>query len=499
MTEGSKRLGRLDRIALGLGLVAAANVLLVAGAYLVYPGYLEFNEGSVVAMAHLMLKGQPVYHSLESADRVSHVHGPMVFLWNAWPQLLFGNSVMAARGAAVLAAVLLPAVMLASQLRRGLLAAAVATAFGSAAILLHLNMSVVIRPDTPLTICVALAIWAAYWGETRRDLLPTLVIGLLIGLIAGFKVNAVLYVVPVALYHASGAWIRRLAVMGAVSLAVTVAPFLTDTFSLDALMSMVSQMVGKESTWRGFVILWWKFALYLCIPIAIWAMAGRQAWRAMDGRTALYLGTQVAVTLLTLYPATKIGASHNYLLPLVPAMVDLSLRALDAASSRMLPRRALVAAAALAVGLSWQPERRFFKSLDWDEARTVQAELQTIMRDFPGKTIQMGVGGVKQGDPLTFRFYDYRSALVIAGNPYTLDVGTAMELTKLRVPEPPEMIARLKACHTDLWLVPSGEEPFLLWGFYYQPVFSMDFRQTFAANHHKVASYQIYDVWGCGT
>lgn len=487
----------INRTAIVLGLLAAANTLAIVLVYAFYPGYLDTNEAGLVAMTRLMLLGEPVYHSLQSADRLSHLHGPLTFLWTALPQLTHIDSVAVGRLSATLAALLLPAVMVLTYHRRGLWAASIALALGSLAVVLHLNMSIIVRPDMPMAVLVALAVWVVAWGDGRRDMIAGVLLGLCIGLVAGFKFTAVVTLAPLALYYCAGDWRRRLLPVGLSTIVVAAAPFATPAFSFSDYMDIVASATGKENAWRGFIMLWWKFAIYLSVPSVMWMLAGRQARAALHGRAGLYLASYVLACLITLYPATKIGAGHYYYLPFMPLMVDLAFRALDAGEAKLRQRVALTAVVALCVAAAWQHSRRFYKSLDWAETREVTAEIQEILATYRGKTIQMGIGGVTEGDALNYRFYAFRDLLVMAGQPYTMDVNVVMEMTKLRIPEPPAFIERLKACHTNLWLVPRSETPFSLWGYYYQTVFSTAYRETFAATHTLIASHKYFDIWEC--
>lgn len=493
-TETTPRWLMLGAVALAVW--GVGNMLAVVLSYQLYPGYLELNETSLVVMANSLLSGDPIYRSLESPDRVTHVHGPMTFLWTVWPLKLFGLSVFSGRLAASLAAIALPLVLVLGQWRRGGFAVLMAAAFGGLAILVHLNMTVVVRPDTPVTLMAAAVVWAAVWAERDGGWKASLALGLCAGIMVGFKINAAVFIVPVALYHVSGDWLRRIPLVAVPALAAFVLPFAHPSFSAREYTAMMAPMAGKENSWFAFTKLWGHFSIYLLVPPTLWLLAGRQA--LADWRIRIYLGSYLAMVVLTLFPATKPGAGHYYFMAFLAPMVDLSLRALAAGGARAARQKAVVLVAGLVYLLmGFQQETRFFKTLNWPEARQATAEINRIMADFPGKTIQMGVGGNVSGDPLTLRFYAYRFLLAAAGNPYTMDLNTVMELSWLRIPMPEEMFRRIETCHTDLWLVPHGERPFSLIGYYYEPPFPKRFQDIFLARHELAAQHDIYDVWAC--
>ncbi|MBI5163751.1 MAG: glycosyltransferase family 39 protein [Magnetospirillum sp.] len=484
--------------ALVLAILGAAGGLGIVLTYLIYPGYLEYNEASMVALGLRMLAGQAVYSGADAIERISHAHGPMTFLWSAWPMALFGTALPVTRLSTALAGGLIFAVLALIGRRQGHVAVCFAVAMAAATILLHLNMSIVVRPDAPLTVVVGLAVLAVLWGEARNgEVAPSLLLGLACGIAVNFKINSALYLLPLALYWVAGGWVRRVPAVGAAAIGAVLAPFAaTGIFPLGDYLMMMAPMAAKENVWNGFTTLWWKFAIYLVLPPLLWALGGQAARQRLDGRMRLYLGSYVACVVLTLFSATKIGAGSNHYMPFMPLTVDLVVRALAAGGARR-QRTALVIVMALVLGACWQPGRRFAKALDWAEARGINGEIAAIMADNAGKSIQMGVGGVTVGDPLTFRYYNYRSLLFLAGNPYTLDTGTVMEQTKLGIALPAEVIRRIATCHTELWLVPKGEEPFSLFGYYFQYVYPPEFRRTFAATHAKVDSRRYFDVWAC--
>jgi hypothetical protein len=235
-----------------------------------------------------------------------------------------------------------------------------------------------------------------------------------------------------------------------------------------------------------------KFAFYLGMPLVVWGLAG---FAALRGRERLYLAAYVACVLLALFPATKLGGSHHYYLPFLPILIDLTLRALAAAGERPLARRVVVGLIALVLFLAAQTERRFFKMMDWAEARRIVAEIEAVIRANPGVPIQMGVGGPRAEEK--FYLYSWRNLPVFVGGPYTLDTGIVMEMTKLGIAMPAETVRRVAACETRLWLVPHGEAPFSLIGYYNQTIYDEIFRRAFFAHHHLEASGAYFDLWRC--
>ena len=196
-----------------------------------------------------------------------------------------------------------------------------------------------------------------------------------------------------------------------------------------------------------------------------------------------------------LYPATKTGGGHHYYLPFLPILIDLTLRALAVAKERAMPRRILAVVMVLLVFMAAQSEKRFFKMLEWADARQVVAEIDAAISVHPGEPIQMGVGGPRAEEK--FYLYSWRNLPVFAGGPYTLDSGIVMEMTKLGIAMPAETVRRMAACETRLWLIPHGEAPFTLVGYYGQTIYDDTFRRAFAAHHRLESSSAHFDLWRC--
>jgi len=490
-----------SRVILGLAVLAAVNLLAVVVAYALYPGYLEHGEAAISATAYGLLHGHPAYYPFDAPERISNVYGPWTYLWHAWPLALFGASLLSSKIAAVTAPVLVVAGAWAVGRHHGRRGGAMAVALAAALILFHLGFPITIRPDSLLTVLVTLAVLAALRAEARTDMAwgETLVIGIAGGIAVNVKIHAGVYLAPVALYHLlpNG---RRLFPMAAAGLAALALPFLSPLFPLSDYLSWFGPMSGKENTWDAVRGLWMKLAFYLGFPLVAWGLAGFSApgsspGQALGGRQRLYLATYVGCLLLTLFPATKIGGGHHYYLPFLPTLIDLCLRALAAAREPGPIRRALAAAMVVLVFMAAQSEKRFFKVLEWSNARQVVAEIDAVISANPGVPIQMGVGGPRSEEK--FYLYSWRNLPVFAGSPYTLDTGIVMEMTKLGIAMPAETLRRLAACETRLWLLPHGEPPFSLIGFYDQTVYDDTFRRIFTAHHHLESSGRYFDLWRC--
>jgi len=487
---------RLSLASIGNPLAAAAVLAFVAAAvaYLFYPGYIDHGEAATSGAAWLMLKGGQVYLPLDSPDQITSLYGPFTYLWHAWPLALFGGGIASSKLGATIAAVLIP-VGLWAIVRRDAMAGWI-IAFAAGMLIIHLAFPVVIRPDSLLTLLTAAATLAAVrdGGERWR----TVLIGLAAGAAVATKIHGAVYLAPVAIYHVLGDW-RRAPVLAASAVAAALLPFALPPFSLATFLSWFGPFMAKENSWGDALGKMGEVLALYAVPLVIWALAGRKGWAAAGLPACVYAGSYGIAVVLILFPATKNGGGPHYLMPLLPAAIDLIRRGLAAGGAPLRQRLTVAAFALVALGTAWQCERRFFKKLEWDKARAVVAEIEQILDAHPGEPMQMGTGRTPEdiGAQFSFHYYNWHNLPVFRGNPYTIDAGIVMELRKLNQPFPPEAIARLEHCQTRLWLIPKGGEPFDLAGYYNQQVFPPEVRQAFLAHHVKAESHAFFDVWRC--
>lgn len=470
--------------------LAWLNIVAVALAYMLYPGYIDHGESALSAMAWKMLHGAKAYYPLDSPERITNVYGPINYLWHAWPLALFGGSVSTSKIAAALAAILLtPALFLLSKGNRAMVGWTVAFLTGIYSI--NIAFPVVIRPDALLTLVVALGVLAGAkdesWGKRS-----TILIGLAAGIAVDIKVHGFIYLAPVGLLHVMGDW-RRLPLLVIVAAVTACSPFVLPAFPLMDYLAWFGPMAGKENHW--LVGWFWEVVLYL-FPILFLVLGGK---RGLSGRELVYLAAYGLCIVLVIFPATKVGAGSHYFMPFLPLAADLMRRLSKGEVSRN-QKIAVTVVTLIALIGSFQAERRFFKKLEWTKSAEVVAEINTILDKYRQKPVQMTVGYVAATDrtaPLSYHYYAWRNLPVYRGNPYTLDSGIMMELTKLRVPFPSEAITRIETCHTQIWLVPKDGDPLNLVGYYNQQVYPQEARDAFFAHTAKVETGKYFDIWEC--
>lgn len=465
-----------------------------AGMYAFYPCFLDHGEPSTMLIGWRIVHGLPAYPPFEAAERITNIYGPMAYAPGSLLMALFGPQLSAAKAFPVLAAVAAPLLVCWSQRAAGWTWAAAALILAVGFTLLHLPASLWNRPDSTVALLVAAAVLAMNSADPARpEHAKSVLIALCAGVAAGAKLHAAIYFVPVALVHCQGRGLKTLALMGGVGLLAVLAPFALPQFSLPDYLSWFPKVSGKEHNWNIFLKVF-RYALFYLAPLAFFLAARRWTDAAQGRRESVYLASYVGCVGLSFVLASKPGAGIHYLYPFMPLAVDLIVRnARRPETSRRLAWAGWAAVAVALLAVAAPIEQRFLRALHWEESRAIGGELGRIMEAYPGRSIEMGVGERIESYPRTF----LRPLLVTAGHPYSFDAAIVTETGALGIPLPDATIERIRSCRTDLWLVPKGERPFAMTGYYAIPVFGEDFRAAFLAAYEKTASYEVFDVWAC--
>ena len=77
----------------GLSLLALVTYVGLVVFYATDPHYFDAAEPTMTAVGWLFHIGQPIYHSLDSAERYAHIYGPMAFIAHGVALGVFGPSI----------------------------------------------------------------------------------------------------------------------------------------------------------------------------------------------------------------------------------------------------------------------------------------------------------------------------------------------------------------------------------------------------------------------
>lgn len=485
-----------------LAVAIGLYVIYVLYAYGRAQGYLDHMEPSVAVPAWLWLQGRPLYPAAGGPIEMIMTFGPVIFLLNAAALVAFGGTIMASKLAGLIAAGAGLGVMLLFLLKRARpLAATLFVAF-AAFVLFAAPASLWNRPDSVLLLVAALGVYAASFDDRRDGMTAALAVGACIGIAANLKMHGFLYLAPAAIdvmFHAADRrdTARRFAALSGAAIVVFLAPFALPGISLiDYATNLLSLTAGVGGSAEVFLKVLRVVPLYLTpvLPL-LWL-----AWMRRDNiatRDVIHFGVLTLVTLALLYPASRPGAGAHHLLPLLPATIDSLARFCQADTKRHAGKSIAVAFALVLVILAIPVQRRFDRQIAAIDARSVAADLQAFVSALEdGKTVEMGFGESFEHYRDTF----LRTVLVLAGQPFTFDAMTAMELKGVGLPLPARFRDHVSTCKTDFWLIPVDEKPFAMpsyWG--NGPAFNPEFTAAFLATYRRQSSTRFFDVWGCST
>ncbi len=530
---GSGRLARWPRLRIalvwalrlacltGLGLGVAQ-----AGLYASHAALFDPYEASVASVSGLVGVGAPLFHG--PGDPVRYVqigYGPTLYFITYAFIRAFGLTIQACKLAGVTSYVASLFFMARAFHRessrwslfcpRGL-GAALALAVGLG---YFGHWAFWTRADPHVVLCVVLGVWAL---EERRFSKRTkaVVAGLALGVAVSLKVTACLYFFPLFVLGFFELGWRNMLLLSTVSLAAATFPFLHPSVSLRNYLYWLGELrrqtMGDEDTKIANA----KRALFYATPLAAsWLFAAVTRVRLRQSR--LYMSLVFSFRLLgakghcyflaiviscgaLVIVSSKLGATEHHFMPMFPVLIHGVLRMVPRAvrglDFRLISGLSLVL---VLFGSDWNKQWDL-----WDmqiaarpSARATSAEITRFLARHPGRTVEMGAGGslaLNYGGSLALTYF--RPLLVYAKQPYTIDVGTIMDLDSIGAASlPPAIIKRVKDCVVDYFLIAKGVKPFQMKGFYAtgRLLFQPGYPEAFAKAYEKTEALEYYDVYSC--
>lgn len=492
------KLGQIPKLGLVLtALMSLCVVFVFAGSYLIYPGYLDTGEPNIVALAWRLLEGYPVYLPVDDAARITNLYGPYLYLIHAGVFGLFGASVMIGKLPGILALVIGLALVAITYRRDGLSALSLALAYSAGIVCLNLPATIWDRPETFMIACVAAGVFLKNFGDDQNaKWLRVIGFGALIGVMMGLKAFAPIYFLPLGVLMLFRDGIIACVLTVCVALAVTAFPFAFDTFQFEHLRDLLGLMTTKPDSLEGLLKVL-RYALYYFIPAVVFVIAIVRSSPSVERRDGLLICTGLFIAMaLVIYPAQKPGAGMYYLVPFAPVVADLMVRGLRASKALSHHSSFLWPALLIAIFvnvLAIPTDKRFWRSLDWDTANGVAAEIDSVAKSYPDKSIEIGIGDNNDSYRKTYQ----RTRLVFDGHPYTLDTSIVIETTAWGIDIKPSTIELISTCATDIWLIPAGERPFDWIGYYGNDIYGPAFRAAFTKAYDKVEQRTFFDVYAC--
>jgi hypothetical protein len=472
---------------------AAYGVLLFYGAivtwYACQPTYFDAAEPTITAVASVFRDGKALYPALDAPERYALIYGPVLFIAQASAMALFGKTILASKGLGVVAvlASLFVGYRIFSE-RAGRLAATVATAACALVYMDFGNATFWTRPDPLLILCAVVAMYGARLAGWRG----AIVLGVTAGLAVNIKVSGPVYLLPAfalrgTLHGRSGVSLGAFA-----ATLVGFAPFLAPTISASHYLQYL-QLSAANGLFASKFRQNLEWALFLSAPLgaALDHVRDRISWLREQGPFLFGLAASLFIVAVI---AAKPGAGPYHFLPTVPflgyAVIGLPADVLGRGWLRSLFAAVIVASLVLAV----PRQVLLITTVRGRPLEFALAEVRRFADAHPLSRVAVGYSG-------TSRLSDARTEIVFRTGEYWLDAPAIQEYQLSGLSLPASTLRRLEECRVDLWLIPTGGEPFSVPSAYrpdaLESVFPDEFRAAFHRNYQPRGETENFSVWEC--
>jgi len=325
----------------------------------------------------------------------------------------------------------------------------------------------------------------------RHPLAKYALLGILAGACSSLKLHGLLYILPaviVALSHQERTKVAYSVVFMSATiftLTATHSPAQVDTRMFVEYLSfarrhpIVPFMVFNNLCYLGA----------LTIPLILIAYT-RGVIKTYTRSFLLIFLVEVVIAIV----GAKAGAGTHHLLPMIfvnAYLLDRILRTPLSTSEVLysdLKWHAMFVVGALAVAFGLVKLNRTM-SASWDRSRDAAVEL----RSFASEHAQLLMGVTdRENYPLTF----LRPILAARGTPQ-VEFAAYMD-TQFAGLADRSLVAKVRSCELNYWLLPAKGTPFSLPNFYTnEPLLSADFRLAFETNYRKVKQGRFFNVYQC--
>jgi len=491
--------------------------LLVLICNTIYAGYLEHVEPNVASVSFVLLKGAPLYHDLASTQRYAFPYGPMAYLPYSLALRLLGANVLSLKVVVLLANLCLLGLLWRSYRKVLDAPGALLVTTSVIAFFLLYDYLFQVRGDVLVILSVALGLYAVLCGSGSR---AALLLALACGLSFDIKFTAPFYFLPLFVLLIRWQGWRLAAFAAAAAMVFAVVPFFVPGISVLRYLEWLHQ-TSRQPLSRGEFVRELKLLLILFSPflLLLWQLAerGRSYLSNYLYENRFFLLVSGGCLAAIAVSSSKIGAGAHHFMPFYPtvayACANVYSKIRDAAVVTPVTARASIVPLLwlwIAIVFMTQLTVSFAPIAQTllqsrSQASAVVSDLEAVMKNHPGKNIEMGYGGWNAKYKLTY----LRPALVFAGNPFTIDAVALgdMQLSGV-VAIPDSTLEYLQQCRTQIWLIPKGDAPFSMINVYSlmdshlfpeRPVFSDEFRRIFFQQYRKQPPTKYFDVWECET
>lgn len=471
--------------------VAAAALVAypaVAFWYAAGPHYFDHAEPTMAVVSWVAWSGQPLYHGIASAERYSHIYGPLTFLIQGAALAALGPSIVVSKMVGAVAGVAgLVLTVLAVRRETTWQRAVVVSGAAALFLLTFRNYSFWARPDS-LQVAAAGAALAA--TVMLRGHAAAVLGGVAVGALLNLKITGALYALPVLVLLRQRHGRLALVVAAMIAIATSLLPFvLLPDASVSGYLSWIdlSRRTGLQ---LALVRRNAEWALFLTIAIMIARVAAGPRARVTPVEWALAIGTCGVVIA-----ASKPGAGPYHLMPLVPIVAYCTAVRLGRAPLAMPRVHSCAACACITVLLvvAAAQQVQFVSTMIERRAIDDVGDVERFLAAHDGR-VEMAYGR-------TERLSHARPLLAFRNRATLIDQPAVREHQLQGIAVPPATTSAIAGCVAAWWLVPKGEEPFSGVNGYpavlLLPLYPEDMRRAFSAAHVLVGQTEYFDVWRC--
>ncbi len=484
----------LERLVTAAALSCLLAYVGVAVWYAQTLAFFDNAEPTMVAVGWLHHAGRPLYHAVDSAERYSHIYGPLAFIANSLMMEWFGPSIYASKSLGVAAAVGSLGCLFGALRQKVSLSKAMVLP-GCCALLFAAfrNVSFWNRPDSLQLLCIAAALLFAARGA---PVVSAVGVGVASGVLWNLKFTGPLYSLPVFAIFASRAGLRPAVFALLLGIIAAAMPFVAySNVSFDNYFQWIS-LSARTGVMLSILRQNIEWAIFLAIPLLLSYYSRLWASRPIVADPLSVTAALLAGVSGVVIAGAKPGAGPYHLLPFVPTLIYLSsgstfrLRS-EAAQDQML--RAAAAFIAVAVAIAASQQAHFVAVTESRDASGMADDIVAFASTHSG-VVEVGYGSTESLSHM-------RPVLVFKNSFYMLDQPAVREHQLAGLDVPATTGAYLTQCKVNYWLIPKGEQPFsgvnTYAAVFLRNMYPDSFRATFEATHSRIMTTSYYDVWRC--
>jgi hypothetical protein len=448
-------------------------------------------EADILSIAAASMHGQPVYHSITSPYySYAAPYGPLTFVIYQAGLVIGGGRFWVLRAMLVVANLFICFGLYKIFRKSGRRDAALALmALPLGLLMEQLRYAFALRSDDWIVLTMTLAVWASLM---ESEIWAAVLTGFCAGLAIDFKVTvaAAVLLVLLMLYQRSG--IKFVAIAAGVAALTVFAPFTLPEISLPNYIQwlLAARREGIATSMIGWCV---AYAALLVAPLIVLRLMGIDPFpRKINGRSIYVIVLLLFCTLIAISVGAKPGGGVWHLWQLIPVIGAYTSVAIGMSQTSK-PIRfdyavLIIAFGGMVIALSFLLRDvalvRLPNEAQANELRIGRQQIDAYLNDYRGRTLQMGYGEGWQPVQL-LRFIP-----VLSGQPYSLDGSRRLEAFQQRFPI--GTIEKMAHCKNDVWLIPHGEQPFIM-----PYLFPQALHDTFVRDYAIEQRGSVLDAWVC--